>query len=61
MNNFACDFCDMKFFTNKALQIHLKSVQKDDHNEEKFICNICEFRFCKSAGLSKHRKTNDHY
>ena len=50
---FPCEYCDMKFFHRRQLQIHMKQV-KDEGGKHK--CNLCDFKSCKKNGLTMHRK-----
>ena len=53
---FRCDYCDMKFFTKKGIEIHMKDVKEEEGGKHK--CNLCYFKSCTKRGLSFHRKSH---
>ena len=51
LKNFVCDYCDMKFYSKRSAELHMKSV-KDEGGKHK--CKLCDFKSCKETGLSIH-------
>lgn len=49
-----CRSCNKTFKTNKNLNIHMKThINK---NERKFVCHVCDKRFCRSDQLKEHMR-----
>ncbi|XP_048003208.1 zinc finger protein 30-like isoform X1 [Leguminivora glycinivorella] len=54
-NRFACTLCDMKFFTNGALQTHLVTHT----GEKKFQCDICKKAYGRLKTLREHMRIHN--